>query len=70
MYNINQTVLFGGEKKQMDCQWPLLHKHQKEWQEQKTFRGVVMGSLTADFLKPSLRSASQASQQMGLVGEE
>ena len=66
----NQTVLSGGEKKKTDCQWPVLHKHQKEWQEQKTFRGIVMGSLTSDFLKPSLRSAAQESQQMKLVGEE
>ena len=51
------------------CLWPLLHKHMREWKAEATFRGVVMGSLTADPLKPSLRSAVQDDQHIRLLGE-
>ena len=42
----------------------------REWKAAGTFRGVVMGSLTSDPLKPSLRSATEQSQQMVLLGED
>jgi hypothetical protein len=52
------------------CRWPLLHKHVREWEERNTFRGVIMGSLSADPLKPSLRSATAMNQQIELTGNE
>ena len=53
-----------------DCLWPLLHKHLREWENNHTVRGVIMGSLSADPLKPSLRSATVKSQEMQLLGAE
>ena len=42
----------------------------REWKAVHTFRGIVMGSLTADPLKPSLRSATAHSQEMQLLSED
>ena len=51
------------------CLWPNLHRHLREWEDEHTFRGVVMGSLTDDPLKPGLRSA-ESSSQFQVLGEE
>ena len=51
------------------CIWPNLHRHLREWEDKHTFRGVVMGSLTDNPLKPGLRSA-ESSSQFQVLGEE
>ena len=57
------------DQKNQICPWPLLHKHIREWEAKNTFRGVVVGSLSADPMRPSLRSATAQTEQMRLVGD-
>ena len=58
------------DQKEVICHWPNLHKHIREWEEKRTFRGVVMGSLSADPLKPSLRSAESEARKLSLQGDQ
>ena len=58
------------DREEVICHWPNLHKYIREWEEERTFRGVVMGSLSADPLKPSLRSAEAEARQLTLQGDQ
>ena len=57
------------DQKTQICRWPLLHKHIREWEAERTFRGVVVCSLSADPMKPSLQSATTQTEQMRLVAD-
>lgn len=57
------------EVKEFVCKWPMLHKHMKEWKEQKQFRGVDMGYLEADQLRPNLRSGGHGGVESHEVRE-
>ena len=58
------------DQEEVICHWPNLHKYIREWEEKRTFRGVVMGSLSADPLKPSLRSSEAEARQLTLQGDQ
>ena len=61
----------GGTDKDDDkCKWPLLHKHLKEWQDQKQVRGVNLGFLEADQVRPGLRSGTQEVLETHQVKED
>ena len=46
-----------------ECLCPSLHNHLREWQEKRTVRGVTMGYLWGDQLKPGLRSGTSNVQK-------
>lgn len=61
-----ETDVAGGGVKnaeEVECKWPLLHKHMLEWRDQKRFRGVDMGYLESDQRRPNLRSGTQEEQE-------
>ena len=52
------------------CYWPKLHMHLREWYENNTFRGVVIGDLGQDQLRPGTRSGTQQINERRGRGEE
>jgi hypothetical protein len=52
------------------CFWPKLHKHLREWYKNNTFRGVVIGDLEQDQLRPGTRSGTQQINERRGRGEE
>jgi hypothetical protein len=61
-----QPVLLVAE---LECSWPLLHKHLREWNEKKTFRSVMMANLDSDQQRPGLRSGTQEIRELQQLGE-
>ena len=55
------------DQKNQICSWPLLHKHVWEWDTERTFRGVIVGSFPDNPMRPSLRSPTAPTEQMRLV---
>ena len=47
----------------------MLHKHVWEWEAERTFCGVIVGSLSADPIRPSLRSTTAQTEQMRVVAD-
>ena len=47
----------------------MLNKHAWEWEAERTFRGVIVGSLSADPIRPSLRSTTAQTEQMRVVAD-